>query len=148
MTASAELARIEKWIYTLLRQDGTVTSIVGDRIYTGIAPTPSIVPYIVYYPLSPGEDTPGTGATRIWAQPLYLIKAVTTGNSVQPLQTLVDLIDTLFHGQKGGVADTTIHSSIRERPYRSTTVEPPGSAIVYQHLGGEYRIRAAPTVNP
>lgn len=148
MTVISEITRIEKWIFTLLSGDGTIAGIVGARIYAGIGPQENATyPYIVYLPLSPGEDMRGPGATRIWAAPLYLIKAVTKGNTVQGLQTLVDRIDTLFHGQKGGTADATIQYAIRERPFRMTTVEPPGNTV-YQHLGGEYRIAASPLVNP
>ena len=97
--------------------------------------------------LSPGEDVRGTGATRIMARPLYLIKAVTQGGSVMALQTLVDRIDSLLHGLKGGTADATIQSCVRERPFRMTTVEDPGNTV-YQHLGGEYRLQVSPLVNP
>lgn len=147
MTVISEITRIERWLHQILSGDGTVAGIVGTRIYAGIAPASATFPYIVYLPLSPGEDVRGTGTTRIWAAPLYLVKAVTQGGSVAALQTLCDRIDTLLHGQPGGTADATIQFSIRERPFRMTTVEEPGNTV-YQHLGGEYRIAASPLVNP
>lgn len=148
MTIISEIARIERWLYQILSGDGTVAGIVGTRIFSGVIPqTISTWPCIVYLPLSPGEDVRGPGATRIWAAPLYLVKAVTQGGSVAALQTLVDRIDTLLHGQKGGTADAVIQFAIRERPFRMTTIEEPGNTV-YQHLGGEYRIAASPVVNP
>lgn len=147
MTVISEITRIEKWIYGLLSGDGTIAGIVGTRIYAGIAPASATFPCIVYLPLSAGEDVRGPGATRIWAAPLYLVKAITQGGSVAALQTLVDRIDALLHGQKGGTADATIQYCVRERPFRMTTVEAPGNTV-YQHLGGEYRVAASPLVNP
>lgn len=148
MTIISEVARAERWLYTILSQDGTVSGIVAGRIFAFAAPqTISTWPIVVYTMLSGGEDVRGTGATRIMAAPLFLVKAITQGASLAALQTLVDRIDTLLHGQKGGTADATIQYCVRERPFRLATVEEPGNTL-YQHLGGEYRIGVSPLVNP
>ena len=144
----AEATRVERWIFTLLSQDGTIAGIIGNRVYAGIAPQTAQTPYVVMTQLSPGEDTPAAGGGRIWARPLYLIKAVTKSNSATTLQVLADRMETLLQGQKGGTTDVSIHYCVRERGFRLTTVEPPGSGDIYQHVGGEWRIAVAPTVNP
>lgn len=150
MTVISELPRIERWLYSVLSGDGTIASIVGTRIYAGVIPkTVSLVGQaaIVFLPLSAGEDTRGTGTTRIWTRPLYLVKAVIAAGSLASLQTLVDRIDTVLHGQQGATSGVTINSCVRERAFRMTTVEDPANTV-YQHLGGEYRFAASALVNP
>lgn len=147
MTVISEMLRIEQWLYTIFTADGTITGIVGNRIYAGVAPKSlATYPYIVFVPLSPGEDVDGPGAIRIWAAPLYLVKAVTIGTA-QSLKTLVDRMEQLLQGARGGVADATIQFCKRERPHRMTTIEEPANTT-YQHVGGEWRIAASPLVNP
>lgn len=147
MTVISEIARIERWIYTILSTDGTIAAAVNNRIYAGIAPQDATYPLITYTPLSPGEDVDGPGAVRIWSAPLYLIRVITTGGSIAAIQSIADRIEALFQGARGGISDATIQFCKRERGHRMTTMEPPGNTL-YQFLGGEWRIAASPLVNP
>lgn len=141
MSVIAPETRAERWLYLNLTGDATIAGIVGTRVYAGRAPkSVTTYPMIVFSPLSSGIEVYGNEAYVIWTKLTYLVKAITQGNSVTALQTLVDQIHTVLHAQHGATSDARIDYCKRVRPFRMTTEE--GDAL-YQHLGGEYELAVA-----
>ena len=138
-----ELTRVATWLYSLLApvalaqefshtEDGqTVT-----RVREGVAPDGWPFPYILFQHQAPGNDV-STLEGRVWATPLYLVKAVAETGSWAALAATADEIDRRLHKAKGTVDGYAIESR-RERPF--SLIEHPGN-VEHRHLGGFYRIR-------
>jgi hypothetical protein len=136
----AETARTRSWVYQLLTGDATLAPLVGTRVYNGIAPAGATFPYVVMQLLSGGNDLMGVGPTRIWADMLWLIKAVTKGSSTGPLEPIANRIDALLHAASGTVSGGVVHICVRERPFELPTVE---NGVSYVQLGAEYRVKVS-----
>lgn len=140
----AETARTRAWIWGLLANDATLNALIGAgsaaRIYNGVAPAQTTFPYVVMQLLSGGNDLLGLGGVRIWADALWLIKAVTRGTSSGPVEPVANRIDALLHAASGTVTNGVIWVCVRERPFELSTIE---DGVNYLQLGGEYRIKAS-----
>jgi len=135
-----EITRIEQWIRTVLVSDPTLNSMVNGRVYAALAPASvDSYPMIVFSLLAPGDVLLGGGGVTIWNKPVYLIKAITKGDRVLPLQSVVDRMHAVLHAARGGVTGVAIDKCIRLRSFRMTTRE---AGNTYHHLGGEYEIAA------
>lgn len=139
----AETARARAWVVAVLKDDTTLGPLIGSgsaaRIYNGVAPAGARYPFVVMQLLSGGTDLMGVGAIRIWADMLWLIKAVTKGSSTGPLEPIVDRIDELLHGASGTVSGGVIWDCVRERPFELPTVE---NGVNFVQQGAEWRIKA------
>jgi hypothetical protein len=136
----AESARARAWIYTTLANDATLQARIGQRVYHGVAPAGTPFPYVVFQMLSGGNDLMVLGGARVWADPLYLIKAVDKGSSTGNIEPVADRIDALLHAKSGTVTNGVIWSAIRERPHEQPELT---DGVMYQNLGGEYRLLAS-----
>lgn len=137
----AETARIRAWLATTLKNDEELIALINKRVFHGYVPAGTQYPYVVFQMLSPGNDLMGLGATRIWANPLYLIKAVTKGNETSNIEPVVNRIDQLLHAKSGTVTNGVIWECVRERPFDLPEVLDGGT--VFMNLGAEYRIKAS-----
>jgi hypothetical protein len=136
----SETARARAWIYTRLANDPTMQGLVGQRVYHGVAPAGTQFPYVVFQLLSPGNDLLVVGGARVWAEPLYLVKAVVKGTSTGQIEPVADRIDALLHAQSGTVTNGVIWAATRERPHEQPELT---DGVMYQNLGGEYRLLAS-----
>lgn len=136
----SETARVRAFIYLTLTGDTALAALIGTRCYHGVAPAGVADPYVVFQMLSGGNDLMVVGAIRIWANPLYLIKAVRKGSSTGPLEPIADRIDALLHAKSGTVTNGVIWSVARERPHELPELT---DGVQYSNLGGEYRFLAS-----
>lgn len=136
----SETARIRAWIYLTITGDPALAGLIGTKCYHGVAPAGTAFPYVVFQMLSPGNDLIALGAARIWANPLYLIKAVTKGSSTGPIEPIDNRIDALLHAKSGTVTNGVIWECVRERPHEQPELT---DGVMYMNLGGEYRIKAS-----
>jgi hypothetical protein len=136
----ADTARIRAWIHATLTADPALAGLIGERCYHGNAPAAAQHPFVVFQMLSPGNDLLALGARRIWADPLYLIKAVTKGDSSVQIEPIADRIDALLHAKSGQVTNGIIWECVRERPHEQPELT---NGVRYMNLGGEYRIKAS-----
>lgn len=137
----AEVNAIERWLYTVLSSDGALTAVVSTRIYADRIPQDVASPYpcVVFGHLS-ARDLMGVGAFRIWANSLYVIRAIDeTESFAGNVKTAADRIDAVLHAASGSNVDGEIFACTRESPFRMSE-ETDGR--VFQHLGGQYRILA------
>lgn len=141
MSVIAPETRAERWLFLQLTSDPTIAGIVGTRVYANVAPKSiTTYPLIVFQPLGGAGEVFGNEAFVIWSKLTYLVKAITEGNSVTSLQTLVDRIHTVLHAQHGATSDARIDYCIRRKPFRMATQE---GDKQYQMLGGEYELAVA-----
>lgn len=93
---TAELPRIEKWIYQQLSGDATITSIVGSRIYADIAPQAATFPLILFAHIG-NVDVLRAGRHGRMAKSIFLVRAVgKTSSAGGDLTTVADRFDPLL----------------------------------------------------
>jgi hypothetical protein len=138
---SADISRIDQWIFGILSSDFQITAAVGSRVYGDMAPQGASMPLILFSYLG-GADKVVTLRTRL-TNAIYLIRAVTTGSSYNSIVVPADRIDAILGVPDQGtiVDDIRIISCNREQPHQRKDMEN-GVPVVY--LGGFYRIRYQP----
>lgn len=136
MSPGTETFVIEEWMYGILSARPTLITKVAGRIHEGEPPNNPTYPLIVYN-WQAGNDVRGIGATRIMANCLYLVRAITKGDSFSPLVDIVKDIDAALHDVRGNAPSGAIISSWRVEPYKDSPVE---GGVLYKALGGLYRV--------
>ncbi len=141
MSVIAPETRAERYLYLNLTTDATIAGIVGNRVYSHVAPaTVTTYPLIVFQKLASLDDTHGNASHIIWSRMVYLVKAITEGDSATSLQTLVDRMMTVLHATHGATPDARVDYCVRKRPFRMVTQE---NNRNFQHLGGEFELAVA-----
>lgn len=121
-----------------LRGDATMQALVNNRIVSDLAEAGTQYPYVVVAPMSDGNDFRVVGGTRIWTDPLILVKAVTKGNNPGQLRPIAKRINELLDLQSGTITDGVIVVIERERGhYRPQYTD----GVRYLNMGGEYRFK-------
>jgi hypothetical protein len=134
-----ELARIEKWLYSYLSSDATLSAAVGSRFYGPKAKTGTAFPYITWN-WQGASDVNGNAAARLMTKPLYQIKVVSKGlnDSVAAIADRLDeLLMTSSELTTGG-----INLSVRREQPISYIEAGPDPETNFHHLGGIYRFYA------
>lgn len=138
MASESDIA--ERYIYSLLNANATISSIAGGRIYSDVAPQGAAYPFIVMSLLS-GIDVAAVGAQRIGSSMQYLIKAVDrTGSYGGNLGALADAIDAALDNRQGSSGPATGGYAIacyRLQPWQQTQID---AGVMYKSRGGIYRI--------
>lgn len=129
-----ETSPAEAFIYATLN---AAPPLAGGRIYQGIAPQGTSFPYVVYQ-FQGGADLDTQRVARVWADLVYLVKAVTTGSSFAAIRAIADAIDARLHGASGATADAAVDACVREQPFQLTEAD---GGVNYRHLGGVYRLK-------
>src|SRR3954465_850032 len=109
-----ELARIEKWLYTYLSADATLSAAVGNRFYGPKAKTCTAFPYITWN-WQGANDVNGNAAARLMTKPLYQIKVVSKGLS-DAVAAAADRLDELLMTTSEQTANGINFSVRREQP--------------------------------
>jgi len=135
---ASESFGIDRFIYSTLSSDATITSLVSNRIFKGYAPQGTTTPSIVFQNQAPNRDVRAIGAIRIMTNGLYLIKAVTTVNEAS-LEPILNRIDELFDAITNIEPDITIVSCVREQDYELIESR---DSIMYRHRGIFFQIQA------
>ncbi len=138
---TADLSRVNEWIWQTLSSDLSLSGGVGGRIYSDEAPQDAPVPMVVFAFLG-GSDKLQAFSARLTSV-LYLIRAVGAGSSFDPIETVADRIDDVLRLPTQGtvIRDTRITSCLREQPHQRKDSQY-GIPLVY--LGGFYRIKFQP----
>lgn len=141
---SADITRIDEWMYDLFSGNLAITNIVGNRVYGDVAPQGTDFPLVLFAFLG-GADKVITFQSR-FTNAIYLIRAVGRGSSYDAIETLADRIDTLLSQAvptNGAVVrDIRIASCNREQPHQRKDTE---NGVPTVYLGGFYRVRYQPT---
>lgn len=134
-----EVARALEWIYTTLSNDATVTNLIDDRIYDGLAPQGANYPFIVFNHQG-GADARGVGVYRAFDNSLYQVKAVTQAESYSQATEIADAIDDALQGASGTADGGYIGPCVREQTLM--LIELGKGGIQYRSAGGLYRLAA------
>jgi hypothetical protein len=126
----------EQWLVEKLRDDAAVAALVGQRIYSELAPQGAAMPYIVVQNQA-SVDVLGVGSQRILTELVFVVRAVGRGASYAGLAPIADAIDAALHLASGATANGTVLGCRREEPFRRPEVT---SGVQYRHLGGIYRV--------
>jgi hypothetical protein len=139
---TAELSRVDQWLYSTLNNDAQLSTAVGGRIYADEAAEGAAAPMVVYAFLG-GADRLLTFNARL-SGALFLVRAMGDGSSYDPIEAIADRIDTVLTVPSQGtiVRDVRITSCQREQPHQRKDATF-GVPTVY--LGGYYRIRFQPS---
>lgn len=92
---AADLARINQWIYSTLSADPTVSAAVGTRIYSELAPQGATFPLVLFAHIGNTDVRNSFGNGRL-SKVIYLVRAVTTGSSTDPVKAVADRFDPLL----------------------------------------------------
>lgn len=132
----AETVAAEKWLYSVLAADATLTGAVSTRIYAYTAPESATFPLVLFGQQS-ATDLMGVGPYRIWANMLYVVRGVGETASMAGVQTIANRIDTVLHAASGSNVDGIVYACVRVQPFAlSETI----SGRQFRHLGGIYRL--------
>lgn len=131
-----EIILVDEWLATVMLADATLTGLVGNRIYSYVAPEGAAHPLIVYNHQG-SSDYIVIGGYRIMNSGLYQIKAIGQADSMTAVQATANQIDVLFGRTEGAVTGGIILACHREQPLGYVETK---NNIRYPHLGGLYRI--------
>lgn len=140
---SSELDLVAGWLYSTLTADPVIAGIIaaGD-VHEDVAPDDAGDPHIVFACLAPNDVRTGAGAYQVMTTGLWLVRAVTEGESYRgDLATLATRIDVLLDRKAAPVTGGAVLSCVRERPHRMAERDAE-TGKQWRHLGGEYRIEA------
>jgi len=134
-----ETSGIAGLIYSRLSSDPTIQSVCGSRIYEGVSPENTQFPFIRMQEQG-SHDVLGVGGVRILVPSLWLVRAITRGESFTPIQSVADAIDTQLQGRYNVINGSVYNlGGQRSSPFRLTEVD---NGVQYRHLGGLYRLWA------
>lgn len=134
----SEVIAAEKWLYTALSANTTLTGIVDTRIYADVAPATAAFPLVLYAQLSAVDLRP-MGPERIFTNMLYLVRGVGETASKTAVEGIADAIEAALHAASGTTVEGVVYACVRERPFVfAETIKD----RTFRHLGGVYRIYA------
>lgn len=137
---ASELIATDDLIRDLLVADSALaTALGGNKVWADVAPQGTAFPYVILAFLS-SPDMDVVGGARVFTQPLYLVKAVTTDHSWAKAGVIANRIDAVLQQASGTVVaqGVEIQSIVRESIIRYTEV-PTGTSQIIRHYGGQYR---------
>jgi len=93
---TAELVRVEQWMYQALAADATITSIVGNRIYSEAAPQGSTFPLVLFAHIGNVDVVRAMNNGRM-AKNIMLVRVIGTGTSTGGnIKTVADRFDPVL----------------------------------------------------
>jgi primosomal replication protein N len=134
-----ELSAIETALLDILGNDTVLAGMVGDRIYSEVAPQGVACPYIVFTHRT-GRDTKAVNKKRLLTQANYVIKVVSSGQTYSGITEIAEQMDTILE-QARPVVDGQRVIFTREQPigYAETS-----NGMLFRHLGGLYQVTIDP----
>ena len=93
---SAELLRVEQWMYSTLIADATVTGVVGTRIYADEAPQEAQFPLVLFAHIG-NVDSFRAMANGRMTKSIFLVRVIDMGSTVSGnMKTVADRFDPLL----------------------------------------------------
>lgn len=135
-----ETTRVDVWLQTVLAADATLTGLVGDQVFSELAPQDASFPRVVHQHQGSVDVRTATSSGRIMLSGLWLVRGIAATEDFRSLQAIADRVDVLLERASGSADGGLVFSCTRESPFR--LLEPADGGIQYRHLGGLYRIYA------
>lgn len=132
-------ARIEKWLYSYLSGDSTLSGMVGGRFYGPKAKTGTAFPY-VQWNYQGGRRVNGNAAGWLMTKSLFQIKAVGKSGMTDAVSAIGDRLEELLD-QRGITANGISFSVL---PITDIDYIEPGTdaEINFLHYGGVFEFDA------
>lgn len=135
---SNELVAAERWLFSTLTGDATLTGIVGSRVYGHVVPPTAARPYVFYTKAAAADDYLTMEANRIWANFVYAVRIVNKTESYVSLEAGADAIEAALHRESGSNVSGVIVACVRQAPFDLIEIDQDGSQL--RGLGGLYRL--------
>lgn len=140
---SNEVVAVDRWLYTTLTGDATVSGIVGTKAFGHFVPEAQggsaiAPPYVLWTMPGAGNDVNTLNGVRIWADMLYAVRLVAKVEGFLSLEAGAAAIDAALHRASGSNVSGTIVACVREAPFAMPEIENDGAQL--WHLGGLYRL--------
>jgi hypothetical protein len=140
MLLQNEAMDVDSFLYAKLAADSALLTLLGGtaKIYSEIALQGVAPPYVLMSLLA-SVDRNAIGADqRIFTQPVYAIRGVTTGTTFTTASAIADRLDAVLVGAKGttGGGTLSILGMFREEIIRRVEVV---DGIRYNYCGGRFR---------
>lgn len=134
---SQELSAVNKW---LIQSLAASPNLAGIGVWIDIVPEGEAFPCILFSALT-SRDRVGAGANRMLTRPLYIVRAIGTGDSFAELVPLANAVDQQLQAASSTapvvIDGVTIRGSFREEPLQTSKAE---RGVLYRYLGGLYRV--------
>ena len=135
---STDVLGIDALLISTLAGDPTLAGLIGNRVYSDVAPDGAVFPFVVYS-LAAAPTVRGVGAAHIMSNATYTVKAVDDSATYATLRVIADRIDALLIGLEGANDYGTVLAGTKEETIRFTILE---AGRQYRHLGGQYRFHS------
>lgn len=133
-----EVRGSETYILARLNANATLVGLVGDRIYRGKAPESATLPFVLFSFVA-GVDRLGADATRVFTRPIYLVKAVGSGDAPEATADIATEIDKALHKAPASVPVAGLQVMGCHR-LELVNFEEDVNGVRYYHIGGQYRL--------
>lgn len=121
-----------------LAGDATLTAAMPDGVYYGDGPAHAR--NFVLVDLLDGDDEPMLGGGRAWTDLLFLVKAVSLGDSALTANAAAERIDDLLENGSLTIPGFSLMTMRRTSPVRALEVDGVDRSIRWQHAGGTYQV--------
>lgn len=136
-----EVTRAAKWLYSRLAADGVLAAAAPGGIHEHPAPPGTASPLITYQLQAP-VDVKVVPDKRVWAEMVYLVRAIGQGRSYVVLEAAADRLDVLLDRADGATSDARVISCTRDSAYALSEER---NGVEYRHLGGLFRLLVQPS---
>lgn len=139
---SRELQAAAKAFRAALTEDAAVAALAGTRIYEGLAPQGTALPYVLFSYHTGGDVQAQGSAGRILTRPVYLVKALTEGTDFGPADTLAAAVDGVVEDLDSliSIGSETYRVQVQGRLEPVRYLETVAGGSRYYHAGGLYRL--------
>lgn len=131
-----ELDAASKFIYAQLTGNVTLMGLVNG-VFEDLAPQEVLPPYVIFSFQSALDLQALPPVTRILTRPIYLVKAVTQGDTHAASAAIANQIELSLLQQQGLVGGIVILGEHRLEPIQFTEAR---DGVRYSHVGGLYRL--------
>lgn len=133
-----EAIRVRSWITSRILADNATTVIIGDRVFSGVAPSGVGAVYVVYKFVS-GSGIYALGNRRTKAGLLYDIVGWGRQNDLAKIKSVADRIDELF-SYAVNVQWQGWNFSAQQEDLIDTSENDDANEHTWVRIGGTYRI--------
>lgn len=126
----------DKWIYSTLKNDSTLTALITG-VYIDNAPDTANYPFVTFSQVT-SAPLRVVGATVVWYDELWQVAAHAVGQDYAGCKSIVDRVRALLDKKTGSNTDGVVAQSIENSSFRFSNTE---NGIAIKTLGLEFAIK-------
>jgi hypothetical protein len=132
-----EIVAAERWLYTVLKNDATLNTLVAGRVFSDVVKPGTPYP-LVFYTMTAAINRQTLQGYIIWAELVYIVRYVHRVESYVALEAGATAIEAALHRASGTNVSGVVVSCVYDEPFKQPEIDPDGSQI--RSLGGQYRL--------